>query len=154
MVRAALTFRVSPSLPAALEPLAELAGNLAAWKRRVAAAWPHVTVNEVTADVGEARKGETRQVAATVQLGDLEPGDVVVEALHGPVRADGVIESPRRFALEPDGEPAASRQRATGTVICDVAGEYGVAVRARSHHPGLTDDLELGLAAWARSDDV
>lgn len=153
MVRAALTFRVSPSLPAALEPLAELAGNLAAWKRRVAAAWPHVTVNEVTADVGDARKGETRQVAA-VQLGDLDSGDVVVEALHGSVRADGVIESPRRFALEPDGEPAAGRQRATDTVICDVAGECGVAVRARPHHPDLTDDLELGLAAWARPDDV
>lgn len=130
------------------------AGALAAWKRGVTAAWPHVTVSEVTAEVGDARKGETRQVTATVQLGDLEPGDVVVEALHGAVRADGVIESPRRLALEPDGEPAAGQQRATGTVICDVAGEYGVAVRARPHHPDLNDDLELGLAAWARLDDA
>lgn len=129
------------------------AAALAAWKQRVVAAWPHVAIRDVAADVGDARKGAMREVAATVELGPLDPGDVVVEALHGPVGADGVIQSPRRLTLEPDGEPTAGRQRASGTVTCAVAGEYGVAVRARPRHPDLTDDLELGLAAWARPDD-
>ncbi len=129
------------------------AAALAAWKRRVAAAWPLVAVAEVEADIGEARKGETRRVAATVQLGELSPADVVVEALHGPVRADGVIESPRRLTLEPTGQPNGTFQRAAGLITCDVAGEYGVAVRARPHHPDLGHDLELGLATWAHPDD-
>lgn len=130
---------------------AAAAVRLAAWKQRVAAAWPQVAVTDVDADAGEARKGEQRRVAATVKLGELDPADVAVEALHGPVRADGEIESPRRLPLEPAGEDGGGL-RAEGVVTCEVAGEYGVAVRARPHHDDLGDDLELGLAAWARPD--
>ncbi len=58
---------------------------LATWKERVLAAWHGVHVVAVESDVSAADLGATRQVDATVGLGDLAPDDVTVQLLHGPV---------------------------------------------------------------------
>src|ERR1700759_4796437 len=72
-----------------------LAGNrhagareLAAWKKRVTAAWAAVKV-DVDPDpvVGLVDLGAEREVTAEVHLGSLSPDDVAVELLHGPVVA-------------------------------------------------------------------
>lgn len=125
------------------------AADLAAWKHRIETAWPEVAVLELAAQEGPAVKGERREVAATVRLGELAADDVVVEALHGPVRADGTIDEPRRLVLRPVDGVAAGRLRVGGAFTCDVAGEYGVAARVRPDHPDLSRDMELGLVAWA-----
>ena len=69
---------------------------LAAWRARVSAAWAGVKVAGVEADGGPARLGEERGIAVTVDLGELEPGDVVVQVLHGPVGGGDEIQQPER----------------------------------------------------------
>lgn len=129
------------------------AAAVAGWKQRITAAWPQVAVTDVEADTGTARKGEQRRVAATVKIGELSPDEVVVEALHGPVRADGSLDAPRRLVLGATDPAGEGWLHVAGLVTCDVAGEYGVTVRARPRADELAHDLELGLAAWAHAED-
>ena len=88
---------------------------LAAWRARVVAAWPGVKVTGVEADSGPAVLGEERQVAVTVDLGSLEPGDVAVQVLHGPVGAADEIQQPDVITLTHLGVDDAGRARWTGT---------------------------------------
>ncbi len=65
----------------------DLAGakSLTAWKDRVRAAWPGVSIREVRLEsADEVAVGEPVKVSAIVQLGALTPEDVAVELYHGP----------------------------------------------------------------------
>jgi len=58
---------------------------LAAWKARVRAGWPEVCVESVDGLGDDYELGTRRAVEVEVCLGPLEPSDVTVELLHGPV---------------------------------------------------------------------
>jgi len=132
---------------------AKPARELAAWKQRVQAAWDGVRVAEVEVDDAVAAKGEERHVAVVVELGDLRTDEVVVEALHGPVSADGHLEERHVLTLAHAGAGKRGTQRYTGQVRCAQAGEYGVTARVRPTHERLRDPAEVGLAAWPHADD-
>ena len=121
---------------------------LAAWRARVSAAWAGVKVAGVEADGGPARLGEERGIAVTVDLGELEPGDVVVQVLHGPVGGGDEIQQPERHDLEPAGTDDAGRARWTGSIRCRRAGRYGFTVRVLPDHADLATPVELGLVTW------
>ncbi len=127
---------------------AKPARELAAWKAKVHAAWPQVRVAEVEVDDATAAKGEHRPVSAVVELADLTPDEVIVEALHGPVGADGHLTEHHVLTLERQGAAGDGAHRYGGSVTCAYAGEDGVTVRVRPFHQRLRDPAELGLAAW------
>jgi glycogen phosphorylase len=57
--------------------------ELAAWKQRVAAAWPRVGLRRLDEPVGRIRQGQALRIEVAVQLDALSPDDVVVELLFG-----------------------------------------------------------------------
>jgi starch phosphorylase len=122
---------------------------LAAWRARVSAAWAGVKVAGVEADNSPARLGEERAIAVTVDLGSLEPADVVVQVLHGPVRGGDEIQQPERLDLAPAGSDEQGRARWTGSLRCGRAGRYGFTVRVLPDHADLATPVELGLVTWA-----
>ena len=69
------------------------AAELAAWKKRVRAAWPAVRVEHVeSSGVGDAPEvGDTLSVRAFVALGDLTPDDVEVQLVHGVINSEDVL---------------------------------------------------------------
>ena len=78
------------------------ARELAAWKQRVAEAWPGV---RVTIDVGESNLDpgaatDERRVVAHVDPGMLTEGELDVQAVHGPVTADGQFDEPRLTVID------------------------------------------------------
>ena len=121
---------------------------LAEWKVRVREAWDDVQVLEVEGDVTAADVGETRQVGARIRVGRLSTEDVSVQLAHALVGANGELVEPHVIRMEPDGcDDGVCTYR--GSFTADAPGLYGFTVRVVPSHADLTQDLELGLVAWA-----
>jgi starch phosphorylase len=128
---------------------AERAKALAAWKQRVTAAWHMVHIEWTEADATVAELGAERLVEAAVALGDLSPGDVDVQLLHGPVGQGDELMERSTVSMEHVGAVDDHHARYRGAFACDHAGRYGFTVRVVPHNPDLVGPTELGLAAWA-----
>jgi starch phosphorylase len=125
------------------------AQDLAAWKARVLSAWDGVEVLSVETDVEVASLGTDRIVDAEVSLGRLQPDDIEVQLLHGPVGQADELEQPTVVPMAPTGEGASGNRRYRGQFACEQAGRYGFTVRVVPAHPFLTSPIELGRIAWA-----
>ncbi|WP_283134093.1 alpha-glucan family phosphorylase [Rhizohabitans arisaemae] len=142
-------------VPAALSARAltgddhQAAKSFAAWRLRVAAAWPGVRVEHVEgAGAGEAPElGTVLQVEATVALGDLDPRDVAVQAVYGRVEAHDQLVKPAYAPLELQSFGDDGRARYAGQVVLDRTGSFGYSVRAVPDHPLMASPAELGLIA-------
>jgi starch phosphorylase len=125
------------------------AAELAAWKSRVRAAWPHVRVEHVeSGDVGDAPEvGQDMSVRAFVALGDLAPDDVDVQVVSGAPTYDdalrGAAVAPMRVVESYEG----GRHRYDADVTLDRAGAFGYTVRVVPRNEGLASVAELGLVA-------
>ncbi len=105
-------------------------------------------VLDVEGDVTAADVGTERTVAATVRIGRLSTDDISVQLAHGPVGATGELVQPELVRMEPDHcEEGTCTYR--GSFNTDAAGLYGFAVRVVPAHPDLTNEMDLGLVAWA-----
>jgi glycogen phosphorylase len=119
------------------------ARQLASWKAEVAEAWPDVKIRSADSDDAPADLGADRLVTASVDLGRLQPDDVQVQLLHGPVGPDGDITHATIVVMD--------QQDATvwsGLATCEAAGRYGFTVRVVPHHPDLRTFAELGCVTW------
>jgi starch phosphorylase len=127
----------------------EHARQLAAWKHRVLSGWGDVAVLSVEMDMSVANIGVARAVDAEVSLGSLEPADVSVQLLHGPVGQYDELDEPIIVAMDPSGDGADGARRYRGTFDCERAGRYGFTVRVVPAHLDLATPVELGRVAWA-----
>ena len=125
----------------------ERARELAGWKARVRDAWKHVHVDDVESDAGGNELGEPCSVLAQVSLGELVPGEVVVQLLHGPVGQNDELAAPATVPMEVDGEAADGHLRYRGTFTCERPGRYGYAVRVVPSHQDLVSPVTMGLVA-------
>ena len=119
--------------------------ELAAWRRRVVDAWPGVKVTSVDVDVSDAPAGTARPVTVGVELGGLDPNDVRVEVVHGPLGHDG------EFHADLVDSELRSVDASTfdGEIVIGLPGAYGVTARVIPVHASLASPFDLGLAAWA-----
>jgi starch phosphorylase len=122
------------------------ARELAAWKQRVAAAWPQVHVTHVESGGVDAtpQVGEQLHVRAYVVLGELAPSDVSVELVSGHARDDDdladVQHLPLAFETRSDGASVYA-----GSITFERPGAFGYTVRVVPNHPLLASPAELGL---------
>jgi starch phosphorylase len=122
---------------------------LAGWKRRVLSGWTDVRLAGVSAETTTAELGSTRSVTVTVHLGALEPSDVVVQLLHGPVGQGDELVDPHVVALAHAGRADDGAARYEGIFVCDETGRYGFTVRVLPHRDDLASAVELGRVVWA-----
>jgi starch phosphorylase len=144
MVRDYVTTFYEPAAIGTATMTADAAGparELAAWKQRVRDNWPDVRVRLVNdgSDIGEGAAGEARNVVIELDAGSLQPDDVAVQLVHGPLRSDGSFDEASLdvvpTTLDDDGRYRAS-------FVPDRAGRWGVAARAlpsHAHQRGLFD---------------
>jgi len=126
---------------------------LAVWKRHIRDAWGKVSVVSVDVDSSElvTDLGVTRRATADVSLGDLEPTEVAVELLHGPVSAGDELANWQTVRMELKGSgPTTGTTLWEGSFVCDVAGRHGFTVRVLPSHEDLQFPLEMGCVTWAR----
>ncbi|MBX6382803.1 MAG: alpha-glucan family phosphorylase [Microbispora sp.] len=121
----------------------------AAWKLRVAKAWPGVRVEHVEATgVGDTPElGARLELRATIALGELPPEDVQVQAAYGRVGVHDELISPDYVTLKVDSVGDDGRAYYTGVVPLDRTGAFGYSVRVVPFHPLMASVAELGLIA-------
>ncbi|MGW1803728.1 glycosyltransferase family 1 protein [Streptomyces sp. NPDC002078] len=135
----------------------DTAGELAAWKARVRAAWPGVSVDhvETTAPTATAELGSTVGLRVRVALGSLTPDDVEVQAVSGRVDAEDHITDATVVPLKPAGAPdLEGRLLYEGPLALDRTGPYGYTVRILPSHRLLASAAELGLVAVPSEEGV
>ncbi|MFT3872422.1 MAG: alpha-glucan family phosphorylase [Nocardioides sp.] len=125
------------------------AEKLAAWKKRVRAAWPSVRVEHVeSSGVGDAPEvGLTMQVRAFVALGDLTADDVDVQVVFGTASADDVLNVAGETSMSLAESYEGGRYRFDADVTLERAGAFGYTVRVVPSNPALATVAELGLVA-------
>jgi starch phosphorylase len=123
--------------------------SLAAWRVRVTGAWAGVKISGVESGGGPAQLGEERAVEVLVDLDGLEPSDLAVQVLHGPVGAADELQQPEILTLAHAGTDESGRARWSGTFRCTRPGRYGFTARVVPNHPDLPTPVELGLVTWA-----
>ncbi len=129
-----------------------LAKELAAWKARVREAWCDVRVNRVQ-ELGPSNisVGEDVEVEASVDLGGLDPEEVVVEAYYSRLRSDGSLSNGHGTELEWTGREEDGHVY-RGTVPSRVSGLHGYAVRVLPCHGDLLVPHELPLITWEETE--
>ncbi|MBL0195351.1 MAG: alpha-glucan family phosphorylase [Myxococcales bacterium] len=125
------------------------ARELVAWKQRVRAGWEGVAVLDVALRTPtELRVGEPARVEVLVALGDLTPGDVVVELYHGPT--EGGHDLPRGATVRMAHLESVGREhRYVGEVPTIESGAYGVSARIAPASPRPTRAFPTALLRWA-----
>ncbi|BBB00269.1 putative glycogen phosphorylase [Actinacidiphila reveromycinica] len=132
----------------------EAAVELARWKRRVRQEWPRVAVDQVETVSVEGSVGDAAELGATltlrvqVELGGLDPSDVDVQLLSGPVDTADRLTAPVAQSLKPVARAdVEGRHTFEGPLTLDRTGAFGYTARVLPAHPLLADPAELGLVA-------
>jgi starch phosphorylase len=121
------------------------AREIAAWKKRIRAAWDGVKLRWVEQAQGRIDFGKTIHVELAVQLNLLKPDDVCVELLLS--RPDAADSSHRlKFARQNPGDHGEA-------IYCldmtpDVCGRLDYRVRAYPCHELLSHPFEMGMMVW------
>ncbi|MFB7247628.1 DUF3417 domain-containing protein [Streptomyces populi] len=150
MVREYVERLYAPAAQAHRALTAPAARELAAWKSRVRAAWPRVTVDHVEASsaTATAELGTTLSLRVRVGLGDLAPDDVEVQAVAGRVDGDDRIADATCVPLKPvNGPDLEGRWSYEGPLSLDRTGSFGYTVRILPSHRLLASGAEMGLVA-------
>jgi starch phosphorylase len=93
--------------------------------------------------------GTELPVRATVQLGAIDPDEVLVECHHGLVDATGYIVDGSTVALAAVETGEDGVVRFAGSIPCSSAGRWGYTVRVVPRKEGYPlDRFETGLIAW------
>jgi glycogen phosphorylase len=83
-----------------------------------------------------------------VQLGSLQPQDVVVELYLGRVDTRGEIVEGRAIAMHPESNSGGDYVYA-GEATPAESGLHGFTIRVRPNHPDLSTPFVPGLIVWA-----
>jgi starch phosphorylase len=127
------------------------ARELAAYRRRVEAAWPKIKITDVdsTGLPDTPVLGSKLTLTATVQLAGLGPEEVTVQAVVGRVDLGDVLVDPVTVEMSYTGTAEGGNQVFSTTTPLPVSGAVGYAVRVLPHHPMLAASNELGLVTLA-----
>src|SRR5438067_5041790 len=124
----------------------QAAKTIAAWKARVNAAWPGVTIRRIDNPKARIQFGEMLPIEVAVKLSGLSTNDVVVELLLSRIVRDGA-------ALEHSHElaPASAdgaEQRYRLDLKPGLSGRLDYRIRVYPRHELLTHPFEMGLSTW------
>lgn len=125
-----------------------VATELAAWKRRVRAAWPQVRIDHVDSNLnGAVEINAPIEFSADVRLGELTPGDVSVQLVTGSVNGDDELHDIRTYEMTEHSDVHDGARRYSLTVPAAFAGSIGFTVRVVPAHDLMVTPAELGIAA-------
>ncbi|MEZ0266157.1 MAG: alpha-glucan family phosphorylase [Phycisphaerae bacterium] len=123
--------------------------ELATAKDRLRAKWPGVKVAGVhTSGNGHYKVGQTMQVEAMVDLGDLEPVDVQVQLYAGPLSTSGAITDAQTLPMQHSRAMGPGRHLYVGKIDCRTSGRQGFAIRVLPGHADMATPFEPGLILW------
>jgi len=129
------------------------ARELAAYRQRVAEAWPHVAITDVdsTGLPDTPLLGSELTLTASVALAGLLPDEVVVQGVLGRVDAGDALSEPTYTDMAHTGSGDGGTEIFSNTIRLPMAGSMGYTVRVLPRNPLLAGPAELGLVKLAGS---
>ena len=121
------------------------------WKESIRDRWPEVSVTKVdVVSRGELLVGGDLEVRCHVNLGSIDPADVIVELYQGLLDTHGEIQHGQAQAvgMECIGAANTGQHIFSGCIPCLQSGLCGFAVRVIPSHPDLADKYDTGLIRW------
>jgi glycogen phosphorylase len=121
---------------------------LAAWRGRIAAEWPRVSIRVMDERRdGEVRVGGKMEAVIRAELGDLSPEEGAVEVYHGPLGYAGEIRDGKIVRATPAGrDGGAFLFRAA--IPFGASGRYGYAARIVPRHGHLVNPFTPLVLTW------
>jgi glycogen phosphorylase len=129
---------------------ASRARALAVAMQRIRDEWRNVAIGRIEEAPSGSLAAAPIHVRAHLQLGALQPQDVVVELYLGRVDTRGEITEGRAITMQPEtnsGEDYVYLGEATP----NESGLHGFTIRVRPNHPDLSTPFVPGLIAWANA---
>ncbi len=127
------------------------ARELAAWTKHIRTNWSQVHVEHIdSSGLSEVPQiGDTLHVNAYLNLGVLNPSDVLVELGYGRVDESDELTHTRIEELEAAQNLGNGRYMFSGKAMIEHSGPFGYTVRVMPRHEGLASKAELGLVVNA-----
>ena len=123
---------------------------VAAWKSRVRAAWPGVSIRRIDNPQTRIRFGEAMRIEVAVALNGLAPEDVLVEMLGASPDCEGDEGALQQQRFAAAGTmPERGEHRYVLDLKPDACGRLDYRIRAYPRHELLTHPFEIGLMIWA-----
>ena len=125
--------------------------ELASWVERVRPAWSGVGIEHVESHglADEPQIGESLQVRAHVNLGELRPEDVSVTVVYGTVDESDELSKTATQFLDDVVEDGHGRYQFSTDLVIDRSGSFGYGVHVLPRHQALANPAELGLITTA-----
>jgi glycogen phosphorylase len=124
------------------------ANEIAAWKARVRALWPGVTLRRVDQPAQRIRFGESVQLEVAVKLNGLAASDIAVELMLAPMN-ESEPALPQCLLFSPaESTGPQDEVRYTLELSPKLCGKLGYRIRAYPSNALLTHPFELGLMIW------
>jgi starch phosphorylase len=124
------------------------ARELAAWKQRVLAAWPGVTIRRLDSSPSVLRFGEQIRIEVAVNLNGLAPEDVFVECLVGAELSSNEQADRSIFRFEPGVITDSGETIFTLDLQPPLSGLQEYRIRIYPHHRLLSRRFEVGCMLW------
>jgi starch phosphorylase len=126
----------------------EKATQAIAWRDRVRSSWGKLRIAKVSDTAGTTNCiGNKFMVTVLVDLGELAPEDIAVQAVVGKVGPNREIVNTRVETLISAGSEG-GLFKFQGDVECNLPGYQGYTVRVVPHHENVAIPSELALVAW------
>ncbi len=125
------------------------AKNLAAWRRKVEAAWPLLRIEALPASQATVGIGERFGVAARINLGTLSPDDVRIQLLEGLVDSAGELRDTTIQPMNQDSNEGPGQFIYRAALHSARSGLRGYAIRILPRHPDEISSYLPGLLTWA-----
>ncbi|MCD4830423.1 MAG: alpha-glucan family phosphorylase [Anaerohalosphaeraceae bacterium] len=140
------------------------AKELAEQKMRLRSSWGNISFEDVDIQVSSGSKveplngnsdylqvGNTLQINANVQLGDIRPEDVSIEICYGTVDSWGNIHNSSVTRMSQKEQAQSNCYSFQGQIKCSKSGKCGFALRVMPNGGELGDSYEPGLITWESS---
>jgi glycogen phosphorylase len=124
--------------------------DLAAWKRRVRAAWPHAQIRALEMPAPAIPFGDKVRFTVGVRAEGLAPEDIVVELLLTlSLKELAASRSPGSYTFTYSGERGEGGEyRYTLDLAPELCGKLEYRIRAYPYHRALSHHFEMGLMKW------
>ena len=126
--------------------------ELSQWKNKMRRDWPQIRIRDVQLehpDRVNIQVGDRLDISAQVDLGEVDPGEVRVQAYYGKSQENSILQPAILELTKAEKLEQAGSYCFRGSIPSTESGAFGFSVRVVPTHRNLTQEHELRLITWA-----
>jgi starch phosphorylase len=123
--------------------------QLATLEKKIHDQWPEVLIHNVEpTSNGELSLGESITVGARIELGCLNPDDVLVQVYYGEIDENGMIRNGATVDMIVTGKDGEGVYTYSADIVCETSGHNGYTVRVLPHLKNAVSPFDPRIIKW------